>query len=440
MSEHRDPEQLADELVADQVRRYAGPAAPPPGGLDQIVAQVERQHTRRRSGFVVAAAAALVVIAGSVAVGAWVSGPDDRADGGPAVVGDAPRDGVVPRGGEWRPMAPSPLSPRHGSAATWTGTELVVVGGLTGFVCPPTADCSGNGEPSVEATAYDPATDTWRRLPDAPVPVPSTEWPEAEAGTAAVATWTGDEVAVVLEQEVLSLDPTTGQWRRQPITDAAAGTTPTVDDHTIVHASYDKSSKAGARTDWVLDPRTGVRTWLPPDPFGESYDRSLAWDGERFWLLSMAVEHHFAAHEGSPSRVAVLEGDRWRIVDEETPELTYGQRWWWDGAKLVVAPAREAPGRRFDPASEEWTLVAAPDETNCPLPAAGVGPDWVATQGGALIALGSGEATQVPDCSQTFGGVATAVWADDELLVWGGSDPKGRVTAAGLRWRPPAPR
>lgn len=47
-------------------------------------------------------------------------------------------------------MPDVPLSPRTDPVVAWTGTEVLVVGGNTGFVCPHNADLSG--ETPVEAT------------------------------------------------------------------------------------------------------------------------------------------------------------------------------------------------------------------------------------------------------------------------------------------------
>ena len=43
----------------------------------------------------------------------------------------------------WERLPAVPLSPRTDPVVAWTGTEVVVVGGNTGWVCPPNADCAG---------------------------------------------------------------------------------------------------------------------------------------------------------------------------------------------------------------------------------------------------------------------------------------------------------
>jgi len=74
----------------------------------------------------------------------------------------------------WRTLPPSGLTPRQGAVAVWTGSQLVVWGGLN-------YDLTSVYD---DGARLDPATDTWRRLPVAPVP----------ARGLAGAAWSGREV------------------------------------------------------------------------------------------------------------------------------------------------------------------------------------------------------------------------------------------------------
>jgi N-acetylneuraminic acid mutarotase len=60
----------------------------------------------------------------------------------------------------WRSLAPSPHAPEWGGASAWTGSELVVAGG----------GGSGSAE-TRQAYALDPIDDSWRPLPDMPIAV-----------------------------------------------------------------------------------------------------------------------------------------------------------------------------------------------------------------------------------------------------------------------------
>ncbi|HZN11170.1 MAG TPA: hypothetical protein VFC61_05810, partial [Blastocatellia bacterium] len=69
--------------------------------------------------------------------------------------GDVSDDGSAydPKSNTWRKLAPAPIPGQQSPAAVWTGHELVVLNGY-----------DPEGEP-VGGAAYDPRTDTWRRIP-----------------------------------------------------------------------------------------------------------------------------------------------------------------------------------------------------------------------------------------------------------------------------------
>jgi N-acetylneuraminic acid mutarotase len=109
--------------------------------------------------------------------------------------GDAFSDGVAysPATNKWRALARSPLAGSQHPVGVWTGRELVVfVGGV---------DPDGHRWPArlARAAAYDPRTNSWRRIAAAP----------SELGNA-VAVWDGREVLA----GGLAYDPATNRWRR----------------------------------------------------------------------------------------------------------------------------------------------------------------------------------------------------------------------------------
>jgi spore germination protein GerM/N-acetylneuraminic acid mutarotase len=124
--------------------------------------------------------------------------------------GDAFSDGVAfsPATNTWRELAPSPLAGSQHPTGAWTGRELIIfVGDL---------DPDGNPWPArlARAAAYNPATDTWRRLP----PMPA-----ARNGASAV--WDGRDVLVVggsaaggeqLPAVGFAYNPARNSWRQLP--------------------------------------------------------------------------------------------------------------------------------------------------------------------------------------------------------------------------------
>jgi N-acetylneuraminic acid mutarotase len=107
----------------------------------------------------------------------------------------------------WRRIAPGPLTGRSGHLAVWTGDEMIVWGGYLTAYHRERYDGAG--------AAYDPDTDSWRRLPRAPLP----------AGYDAKGAWTGEEVLVMVTpmgndqedypkfDELAAYNPESNSWR-----------------------------------------------------------------------------------------------------------------------------------------------------------------------------------------------------------------------------------
>jgi N-acetylneuraminic acid mutarotase len=112
-----------------------------------------------------------------------------------AACGGSPDDG-------WRMLAASPLSPRDGQVAVWTGEQMLVLGGgnldvlagpndrrrRAGYSFDPSTGRTTQlvEERFADGAAYDPTADRWDGLPPAPT----------SARAAAAALWTGDEALV----------------------------------------------------------------------------------------------------------------------------------------------------------------------------------------------------------------------------------------------------
>jgi hypothetical protein len=100
--------------------------------------------------------------------------------------------------GTWRRTADAPVALANG-AATWTGREMIVVGVAK------TPD-GGLVTEHLVAVAYDPSTDTWRRLPD------------LNQGAQAVTTaWDGTELIAATEGTAAgAYEPARNAWRTLP--------------------------------------------------------------------------------------------------------------------------------------------------------------------------------------------------------------------------------
>lgn len=106
----------------------------------------------------------------------------------PQTASDFHSDGAAydPGTGRWRQLPPSPLSPRRGASAIWTGSEMLIFGGD-----------QANAKRLDDGALYRPSTDSWSRLPVLP----------SDPGATLVGTtvaWTGHQLLVWLTYELIS--------------------------------------------------------------------------------------------------------------------------------------------------------------------------------------------------------------------------------------------
>jgi N-acetylneuraminic acid mutarotase len=120
----------------------------------------------------------------------------------PALLGDAAAYNPATR--TWRKLPPMPV-PTAGATAVWDGTEVLFIAGTT------TAQ-----SPSARGQAYNPATNTWRQLP----PMPFTRADFAAVWTSRqLLVWggvTGDSPASPVPPHGEAYNPATNQWTALP--------------------------------------------------------------------------------------------------------------------------------------------------------------------------------------------------------------------------------
>jgi hypothetical protein len=131
----------------------------------------------------------------------------------------------------WTSIAPAPLPGASRPYTAWTGTEMVIWGGL---VRGPEVDKASTG-----GAAYDPVTDTWRDLPDLPVDVLPDRLSDPEPWAFA---WTGTEFIVwirgMTDHEWTTLgaayNPSAGTCRVLPSTPMYSAASATWTGHSVL--------------------------------------------------------------------------------------------------------------------------------------------------------------------------------------------------------------
>jgi len=189
--------------------------------------------------------------------------------------GDAFSDGVAynPATNRWRALAPTPLAGDQGPLGAWTGHDLVLfVSGLN----PDT----GKPWPArlARAAAYNPATNTWRRI--APLPAPR--------GGASVV-WDGRELLVVggaagrtAARVGFAYNPATNRWRRLPPTDSGRiGAAAVWTDSRLLlwGGTTSPGGTAVPRHGLAYDPRTNSWSALPQAPLAGRQQPTAVWTG-----------------------------------------------------------------------------------------------------------------------------------------------------------------
>jgi N-acetylneuraminic acid mutarotase len=188
-----------------------------------------------------------------------------------------------PAAKSWRTLARSPLAPSQGPIGTWTGHELILlVSGIQAV----------DGKPAparlARAAAYDPATDTWRRI--APPPTP-----DARFGGTAV--WDGREVLVVgagtRSQDALAYNPATNHWRRLASMERGHSGASAVwtGKRLLVWGGtrYDPKGDVLARHGLSYDPKTDRWSALPRWPFRPRDGSTVVWTGRQLVVWGGAV-------------------------------------------------------------------------------------------------------------------------------------------------------
>lgn len=374
---------------------------------------VERAGTRlRRRRRVVAGASALAVV---LVLGVLALVRPGRSD-------DDAVEPAPPVGGTWRDLAPMPLTPRWDPLAVWTGEEVLVVGGYVADPCPPSASCTRASETTHDGAAYDPATDTWRPIAEAPVDLAS--WSRAA--------WVADRLVVLSEDRWWSYDPAADRWAAIP------------------------------------DPPRRMRDlgYLPVADEGLAYALSRPGD---LWALDVARATWARVPQGSPDgfrRESVVVTDTLvfsgrlgnadpTVVDLGRGELVEtgqgGPFRHWTGDRLVELDLDSSGdglpgGGRLDPATGEWSPLP-----NAPALDADRGDGWspVANDGPLMAGWGyvyddrTGRWTTLglPPATEVDSGQA-AVWADGALVLVGGLDEdtaydgSGGISADAWSWTP----
>jgi hypothetical protein len=276
---------------------------------------------------------------------------------------------AAPSSSRWRLLPPQPVALEQGTAAVWTGRQVIVLGRTpVGTVPSPVKDA---------AAAYDPAAEKWTKLvpPRAPDYVPGYKL-----------LWTGREMLAFDPFHSVAYKPATHAWRvlRKSINLGFVAWTGREAIGWGGGCCGDVQSNGTA-----YNPAADTYRNLPRSPLAPSQGPLGAWTGRELILFVSGYDP-----EGKPYPARVARGaayntrtNTWRRL---APFPLRGMRMGtasWDGRELLVvgagADARSAFA--FNPATNRWRRLA-------PLPSPRSGP-LTAWTGRLLVLLGGQNTT-----------------------------------------------
>jgi len=398
----------------------------------------------------------------SVAIGSMESGCSDAWLGGAAVSPDLPdtreyfsfvwtgtemivwgglADDIVNTGGAynpatdtWRATSTGPFCPaaRYGHAVVWTGAEMIVWGGRG------RADLQSGGR-------YDPVSDTWQSVSSA------TACPSGRSNAAAV--WTGTEMIVwggrrldpypdVYEITGGRYDPITDTWRATAGgADCPSGrSSPTAvwtGTEMIVWGGYRDYDyfDTGGQYDPVSD--TWRNLLSGPGHPSRRGGHSAVWTGTEMIIWGgYSRDSGKGGYLDSGARFNPVTGG-WRATAAggECPSAREYHTAVWTGAEMIIWGGYDqrnlSTGGRYDPATDSWSPTST--GVNCPSERRLHAAVWTGTE---MIVWGHetqtggrydpDSDTWVPTSTDAVCPSArrghTAVWTGAEMIVWGGED------------------
>jgi hypothetical protein len=339
----------------------------------------------------------------------------------------------------WRPISAAPISTRVEHTAVWTGNEMLIWGGQS-FPIDRPDEAAG--------AAYDPETDAWRVLPDAPLP---RRWAHMSVFTGSeMLIWGGMDDSDVRLRDGAAYDPETDEWRRLAPSPLRGGVgyvgAWTGTEWILVEANAPADPKPPSGLGAAYDPASNTWRRLPKAPLEPGWAASAVWTGDLLIVI------RFVDDQPTGGAVYDPETNRWSAIP---PNPFVGLEgfpfaiWTGDGVLITRGPIENAEGRQagaaawiFDPRSDDWRTAAPPPDQLPYGPPVSIGDRVVyyAPGGGQSFSYAWGDDLWSPllvvdDRQREFW---STIWTGEEILVWGGSNPGGPMTADGraLRLRP----
>jgi N-acetylneuraminic acid mutarotase len=319
----------------------------------------------------------------------------------------------------WRPTL-ALLDPRYWHTAVWTGSEMIVFGGM-----------SSVGTIYGDGSRYDPATDTWTLLPTAGAPAPRQSH---------VAVWTGAEMVVWGGRADAGggrYDPVTDSWRPTSLVNAP---TPRV-NATVIWTGSEMVVWGGEGPPGLLNsggrynPVADSWTATAPSPLAPRAYHTAVWTGSKM-IVWGGYNVHIGQLYGDGAGYRPATNSWTTVAAVNAPDARTYHTAVWSGTEMIVwgganEPAYDQSGGRYNPTTDTWTPTSMvnPPSLRWFHVAIWTGSEMI-VQGGSFGVTEGGRYDPATDTwtatsplsSANNGQGLTAVWTGTEMIVWGGLD------------------
>jgi hypothetical protein len=349
------------------------------------------------------------------------------------------------RPGAWQLLPPAPATASLSlTVSVWTGSQMLIHG---------LAQVGNSGNFRGVTLSYIPATRRWRTL--APGPAPTM------IQNGEVALWAGSEM-LILGLTNAAYNPATNTWRRIARYNGPVGAVYVWTGHQVIlwgggccgHVTAEGAAYTPATNSWRA---------LPPSPLSARHTTG-AWTGTELivaggWRPPTDTAGHARAFADAAAYNPTTR--TWRRLPP-MPEARSGAMVLWDGTEVLYlggtlagAHAPSADGIAFNPSTGRWRRLPAMEFNRAAFAAVWTG-HQVLVWGGVTGASGF---ETIPPHGVAYGPAANrwsalpqaplrgrawpmAVWTGREMIVWGGTIPSARGhngLSDGAAYRP-APR
>lgn len=336
----------------------------------------------------------------------------------------------------WRTLPPAPITGRTDYASAWTGSEMIVWGGIA-------SGPRGTGEFDTQSdgAAFNPAADTWRVLPAGPLSPrtgASAIWMDS-----AVFVWGGlDGATGRALNDGAAYNPSTDSWRALPdspiVNEGRTGQ--------LVVAAGGQMGVVGLGPEIqaaFYDPSIDSWTDVPRPPLPGSAISTAAWTGSELVLLV------FPTGEGVRALGAAYDPRtrEWRRLPDSPKAAEAASPVLWTGSEVVsISPEGETLPRHlsanaaYDPVTNAWRTLRNDGECTS------ADARWTGTtvlSPVSMYEVTSQVCASLPNPPPRPGGGTTRegtnpTWSGDELFVWSGATGQlgTEIGADGVAFRP----